>query len=78
MNKNLIFRKKEDGSIEVLLRNGTAEDDFSYIEMIKYLLDGKKLGETEFDENITSMEQESLKKMLKEINETIEEKEALE
>ncbi len=68
----LIFRKKE-GEMEVLIRTGTAEDAFSYIEMIKSLIDNNKFEDTEFDISISDKEKESITELLSKINLTVEE-----
>lgn len=69
---NLIFRKSEEGQVEVLFRKGVAEDPFSYIELIKYLLVPNKLGDTEFDEAISPKEQECINNMLEKINKVVD------
>ncbi|MFA6402737.1 MAG: hypothetical protein WCX31_14125 [Salinivirgaceae bacterium] len=68
----LIFRKIE-GEMEVLIRTGTAEDEFSYIEMVKSLIDNNKFEDTEFDVSITDKEKESINELLSKINVTVEE-----
>ncbi len=67
MITNLIFRNVDD-EIQVLFRNGTAEDPFSYVELIKHLLKGEELAATEFDDKITEEEKASVKSMIDEIN----------
>lgn len=68
----LIFRKNE-GEMEVLIRTGTAEDEFSYVEMIKSLIENNKFEDTEFDVSITDKEKESINELLSKINHTVEE-----
>lgn len=68
----LIFRKT-DGEMEVLIRNGTAEDKFTYINMIKSLIEKNKFEDTEFDSSISDKEKESINDMLKKINLVVEE-----
>ncbi|MFZ2205534.1 MAG: hypothetical protein WA057_03490 [Candidatus Magasanikiibacteriota bacterium] len=67
----LIFRKDKEQNIEILIRNGVAEDKFSYVEMIKSLLKKNKFEECEFEEGITDFEKESINKMLTSINKSI-------
>lgn len=67
----LIFRKIED-EMEVLIRTGTAEDEFSYIEMVKSLIDNNKFEDTEFDISITDKEKESINELLSKINVTVD------
>lgn len=74
MSMKLIFKKDELNEMEVLLGDKEVEKKFSYVEMIKYLLEGNKFGETEFSTNISTMEKESIEKMLIDINNTLEEK----
>lgn len=68
----LIFRKNE-GEMEVLIRTGTAEDEFSYIEMIKSLIDKNKFEDTEFDVSITDKEKECINELLAKINIIVDE-----
>lgn len=68
----LIFKKSE-GEMGVLIRTGTAEDEFSYIEMIKSLIDNNKFEDTEFDVSITDKEKESINELLSKINTTVDE-----
>lgn len=67
----LIFRKNE-GEMEVLIRTGTAEDEFSYVEMIKSLIENNKFEDTEFDISITNKEKESINELLSKINLIVE------
>ena len=62
----LKFIKNEDGVISVKI----GKEDFStgdYIEMIKEIKNEKKI-EVEFEENISEDEQDSVKLMIKDIN----------
>lgn len=68
----LIFRKKE-GEMVVLIRTGIAEDEFSYVEMIKSLINNNKFEDTEFDASITEKEKESINELLSKINLTVDE-----
>lgn len=62
----LIFKKNEAGDVAVTMFKGTAETQFSYIEMVKGLLEKEPL-ESEFDETITADEQSQIKDVLAEI-----------
>ena len=62
----LIFKKNEVGDVAVTMFKGTAEIQFSYIEMVKGLLAKEPL-ESEFDETITEDEQSQIKDVLAEI-----------
>lgn len=68
----LIFRKI-NGDMEVLIRTGTAEDEFSYVEMIKSLVKNNKFEDTEFDESISNKEKDSINELLSKINLVVEE-----
>jgi len=68
----LIFKNIE-GEMEVLIRTGTAEDEFSYIEMVKSLINNNKFEDTEFDVSITEKEKESINELLSKINITVDE-----
>lgn len=71
----LVFKKNENGDVSVTMFKGTAETQFSYIEMIKALIAGEPL-DADFDETITEEEQAQIKDVLKEIEKTDKEKEA--
>lgn len=68
----LIFRKN-NSEMEVLIRTGTAEDEFSYVEMIKSLINNNKFEDTEFDDSISDKEKESINELLAKINIAVEE-----
>lgn len=62
----LIFKKNEAGDVAVTMFKGTAEAQFSYIEMVKGLIAKEPL-ESEFDETITEDERSQIKDVLAEI-----------
>lgn len=68
----LIFRKN-NSEMEVLIRTGTAEDEFSYVEMIKSLINNNKFEDTEFDDSISDKEKESINELLAKINIAVDE-----
>ena len=70
----LVFKKNENGDVSVTMFKGTAEAQFSYIEMIKALIAEEPL-DADFDETITKEEQAQIKDVLKEIEKTAKEKE---
>ena len=51
----LVFKKNENGDVSVTMFKGTAEAQFSYIEMIKALLAGEAL-DCDYDESISKEE----------------------
>ena len=65
----LVFKKNENGDVSVTMFKGTAEAQFSYIEMIKALLAGEAL-DCGFDESISKEEQAQINDVLKEIETT--------
>lgn len=69
----LIFSKDENNNLSIQMATGTIVDEFSYINMIKELIKNNKFDETEYSENITDKERETINSMLKEINDSIEE-----
>ena len=71
----LLFKKNENGDVSVIMFKGTAEAQFSYIEMIKALIAGELL-DAVFDETITEEEQTQIMDVLKEIENTAKEKES--
>jgi hypothetical protein len=64
----LIFKKDEKQEMSVFIRNGLAEESFSYTVMIKELMEKNLFEESEFEENITEQEKDSIRNMLKKIN----------
>ena len=65
----LVFKKNENGDVSVTMFKGTAEAQFSYIEMIKALLAGEVL-DRDYDESISKEEQTQINDVLKEIENT--------
>lgn len=68
----LIFSKNENESLEVELAKGTVTEEFSYVKLIKGLLENDKLDDTQFDESITDEEIEVIEKMVSRINDKVE------
>lgn len=66
----LKYTKNQEG--EILVVRGTAEDDeqFSYVEMIKGLIQGDILEDPEFIGEFSEEEEQSLMRMHKQINAT--------
>ncbi len=67
----LLFKKKENGDIEVQIEKGTALMEFNYIEMLRQLLEKNEISECEF-EGLEAEEETILKKMLSEISNAID------
>ena len=59
----LVFKKNENGDVSVTMFKGTAEAQFSYIEMIKALLAGEAL-DRDYDESISKEEQTQINNVL--------------
>ncbi|MCP3945176.1 MAG: hypothetical protein GY710_27360 [Desulfobacteraceae bacterium] len=70
----LIFRKKNDNDMTILIHDGIEEKKFSYIDMVKSLLQNNHFEESEFSEAITDKEKESINKMLADIKKVVYEK----
>lgn len=62
----LLFKKNENGDVSVTMFKGTADAQFSYIEMIKALLAGEAL-DSDYDDSISKDEQAQINDVLKEI-----------
>lgn len=71
----LIFKKDEESQISVVQDVDGTEQDFSYVDMIKALIESKKMEEPEISESFTEAEITSIKRMVELINEEVEEKE---
>jgi len=71
----LIFKKDEVSQISVVQDIDGTEQDFSYVDMIKALIESKKMEEPEISEGFTEAETTSIKRMVELINKEIEEKE---
>ncbi len=71
----LIFKKDEESQISVVQDVDGTEQDFSYVDMIKALIESKKMEEPEISEGFTEAEITSIKGMVELINEEVEEKE---
>ncbi len=71
----LIFKKDEESQISVVQDVDGTEQDFSYVDMIKALIESKKMEEPEISEGFTKAETTSIKRMVEFINKEIEEKE---
>lgn len=62
----LLFKKNENGDVSVTMFKGTADAQFSYIEMIKALLAGEAL-DSDYDDSISKDEQAQINDVLREI-----------
>ena len=71
----LIFEKDKEKNMEVKIRDGISEKEFSYVEMIKMLRDKNEFEASEFDAEIAEDERERINTMLSKINEVITVKE---
>ncbi len=68
----LVFKKNEAQEVVVTMFKGTAEIQFSYIEMIKALLAGEPL-DRDFDKSFSEEEQVQINAVLQEIESTSKE-----
>lgn len=67
----LIFRKNEASEINVFRKVENAEKSFSYIDMIKELIESRTMDEPEVVGNFTDAEKGSIKSMTTLINKAI-------
>lgn len=70
----LIFTRTENGDINVLIQKGTTTESFSYLEMLKQLLDNNVIDEPEFN-GFEEIEKEKIKELLNKIKSKIDEAE---
>ena len=70
----LIFKKDEESQISVVQDIDGTKQEFSYVDMIKALIESKKMEEPEILEGFTDAEVTSIKRMVEFINKEIEEK----
>lgn len=70
----LIFRKDEESQISVFQNIGGDEKEFSYVDMIKALIELKEMEEPEILGGFTDAEATSIKRMVEFINKEIGEK----
>ena len=70
----LIFKKDEESQISVVQDIDGKEQEFSYVDMIKALIESKKMEDPEILKGFTDAEVTSIKRMVEFINKEIEEK----
>ncbi len=70
----LIFTRTENGDINVLIQKGTTTEAFSYLEMLKQLLDNNVIDEPDFN-GFEEIEKEKIKELLNKIKLKIDEAE---
>lgn len=67
----LYFSKDDQDEIVVKMSTSTIQEDFSYVEMIKNLLNNNEFDETEFSGDFSDDEKSRIETMLSSINESI-------
>lgn len=67
----LIFKKDKDAQISVFQNVDNQEIDFSYVDMIKALIDSKKMDEPDISGGFTDAEIKSINSMVSFINKEI-------
>lgn len=67
----LIFKRDEDAQISVFQNVDGQEIDFSYVDMIKSLIDSKEMKEPDITGEFTDAEKKSIKSMITFINKEI-------
>lgn len=70
----LIFKKDDKSQISVFQDIDGQKKDFSYVDMIKALIESRKMEKPEISEGFTEAETESIQRMIELINKEIEEK----
>lgn len=67
----LVFKKDKDHQISVFHEVDGKQHEFSYVDMIKALINSKKLDEPDISEGFTDAEINSIKSMVTLINKEI-------
>lgn len=67
----LYFSKDDQDEIVVKMSTSTIQEDFSYVEMIKNLLENNEFDDTEFTDDFTDDEKTRIETMLSSINASI-------
>lgn len=67
----LVFKKDEDHQISVFHEVSGGQQDFSYVDMIKSLIESKKLEDPEISDGFSDAEITSIKSMVTFINREI-------
>lgn len=67
----IIFRKNDESEISVFQKIDGEEKEFSYIDMIKQLINTKELEEAEIDGEFTEAEIKSINSMVSFINKEV-------
>ena len=62
---------KEDEDIKLKLNNNGTDEEFSYVKLIKFLLVGNELEETEYYDDISDEEKSKIDEMILKINEKV-------
>ena len=68
----LIFLKDENNEISLQLQRGATVEDFTYVEMVRQLLERNTFEDTDFG-NLSDEEQGKIQTMLDKINKVFEE-----
>jgi len=67
----LIFKKDDESQISVVQNIDGKEQEFSYVDMIKALIESRKMEEPEISEGFTEAETTSIQRMVEFINKEI-------
>lgn len=68
---NLVFKKDDDNKIAVFQKRGGEVSEFDYIEMIKDLMNTKKLKAPKIEGDFSDAEKESIRNMVGHINDEV-------
>ena len=72
----VIFKKNDKSEISVTLIDGGQEREFSYVDLVKHLIQANKLDEPEIKGDFTDKEIESINTMVKTINDDLAEEQS--
>lgn len=67
----LVFKKNEDHQISVFHDVDGSQQDFSYVDMIKALIESRELKDPDISDGFSDAEKASIKSMIKYINKEI-------
>ena len=70
----LIFKKDDESQISVFQDIDGKEQEFSYVDMIKALIESRKMEKPKILEGFTEAETTSIQRMVEFINQEVEEK----
>lgn len=67
----LVFKRDSDQSLLVYIKEGTKNESFSYVKMIKSLIAKNRFDPSDFDKSIEQADRDRINSMLSRINKAI-------